>query len=159
MPVIAIFALQSFAIRAQQTPVTLTSEVHKLANIVSLPVFVTGTEAQVSTYDTTGGNNDGFNGNYSFIRRNPDSSLVMLDLDGPGEINRIATPTPTTDTLDFYFDGEPRPRLSVNYMDLFSGHRYPFVAPTCGSGTGGYFCYFPILFQRHCTIVSRGKHL
>lgn len=131
----------------------------RLADIGSLPTLETGTEGQISTYDRSGGNDDGFNGTYSFIRRNPDSSLVMLDLDGPGEINRIATPTPTKDTLDFYFDGEKRPGLSICYPDLFSGRTAPFLAPLCGAGAGGYYCYFPILFSRHCTIVCRGKKL
>jgi hypothetical protein len=149
------------AVTAQTQPstITLESELHRVTNIGSLPAYVSGTEAQISTYDRTGGNNDGFNGTYSFVRRNPDSSLVMLDLDGPGEINRFATPTPTTDTLDFYFDHNTHPGLSIMYTDLFSGKCYPFIAPLCDSGAGGCFCYFPILFQRHCMIVSRGKHL
>lgn len=151
--------LLAFVTQAQQPMITLESELHRLTDIGSLPAFVGGTEAQISTYDRTGGNNDGFNGTYSFVRRNPDSSLVMLDVDGPGEINRFATPTPTTDTLDFYFDGNTHPGLSIMYTDLFSGKCYPFIAPLCDSGAGGCFCYFPILFQRHCMIVSRGKHL
>jgi hypothetical protein len=143
---------------AQQI-VSISTELSRLADFGLLPVLVTGVEAQISTYDRTGANDDGFNGTYSFFRRNKDSSLVMLDLDGPGEINRIATPTPTEDTLDFYFDGESKPKLSIYYPDLFSGKRFPFVAPLSGAGAGGYFCYFPILFQRHCTIVCRGKKL
>ena len=142
-----------------QDVVTVSRELSRLADFGSLPVLVTGVEAQISTYDRTGDNDDGFNGTYSFIRRNQDSSLVMLDLDGPGEINRIATPTLTEDTLDFYFDGDHKPKLSIYYPDLFSGKRSPFVSPLCGSGAGGYYCYFPILFQHHCTIICRGKKL
>jgi len=142
-----------------QLKVTLAGELGRLANPGSLAMLGSDVEAQVSTYDRTGGNNDGFNGTYSFVRRNADSSLVMVDLDGPGEVNRIATPTPTEDTLDFYFDGDERPGLSICYLDLFSGKFIPFLAPLCGSGAGGYYCYYPILFQHHLTIVCRGKKL
>lgn len=125
-----------------------------------LPSYCTNTtEGEETTYDRLGGNNDGFRGTWSFVRRNPDSSLVMLDIDGPGVINRFYTPTPTSDTLDFYIDNMSSPTLSICYLDLFSGVRYPFVKPICGNAVGGYFCYFPILFQSHCRIVCRGKKL
>ena len=44
-------------------------------------------------------------------------------------------------------------------MDLFSGKVFPFVQPLCGNQLGGYYCYYPILFQKHCVIVSRGKKM
>jgi hypothetical protein len=83
---------------------------------------------QESSYDRTGGNDDGFNGTYSFIRKEKEG-LVLAEFDGPGVINRIWTPTPTEDTLLFYFDGERVPRLKIRFMDLFSGEVYPFVKP------------------------------
>ncbi len=42
----------------------------------------------VSSYDRTGGNNDGFEGTYSFIRKEP-AGLVIADLKGPGVGYRI----------------------------------------------------------------------
>jgi hypothetical protein len=62
----------------------------------------------VSSYDRTGGNDDGFSGTYSYIRKEPEG-LVLAELDGPGIIYRIYTPTPTDDIIEFYFDGEPSP--------------------------------------------------
>ena len=59
----------------------------------------------VTSYDRTEGNDDGFSGKYSFIRKEGDG-LVIADLKGPGCITRIHTPTPTDDPLEFYFDGE-----------------------------------------------------
>lgn len=144
---------------AQKT-ITTADELKQLYNVGDLPAYRSNTySAQVSTYDTTGGNNDGFGGQYSFIRRNADSSLVIFDVKGTGVVNRIWTPTPTTDTLDFYIDDAKQPVLSINYMDLFSGKVYPFVQPLCGNQVGGYYCYFPVLFQKHCVIVSRGKKM
>jgi hypothetical protein len=74
-------------------------------------------------------------------------------------INRIATPTPTKDTLDFYVDDLVHPALSICYNDLFSGKAFPFTLPLCGHAVGGNYCYFPILFQTHCRIVCRGKKM
>lgn len=140
--------------------IDLQYELHPLFDISLLPSYCTHTtEEEQSTYDRMGGNNDGFRGTWSFVRRNPDSSLVMLDIDGPGVINRLYTPTPTKDTLDFYIDDMNSPALSICYMDLFSGARFPFIRPLCGNAVGGYYCYFPILFQSHCRIVCRGKKL
>ncbi len=143
-----------------QKAITVIDELQNFYNISELPSYRSNTySAQVSSYDTTGGNNDGFGGQYSFIRRNTDSSLVIFDVKGTGVVNRIWTPTPTRDTLDFYIDDAKQPTLSINYVDLFSGKVYPFVQPLCGNQLGGYYCYYPILFQKHCVIVSRGKKL
>ncbi|MDP4148744.1 MAG: DUF2961 domain-containing protein [Bacteroidota bacterium] len=140
--------------------IDLTHELRALYDPAQLPVFLTGcTERQISSYDPTGGNDDGGSGRYSFVRRNPDSSLVMAEVYGAGVINRMWTPTPTTDTLDIFVDDSARPCMSVCYMDLFSGKVKPFLSPLCGQGAGGYYCYFPILFQRFCRIIDRGKKL
>jgi len=140
--------------------VTLWDELSALYNISGLPVYRPNTfSAQVSTYDTLGGNEDGFNGQYSFIRRNADSTLVIFDMKGNGVINRIWTPTPTDDSLDFYIDDIIKPALTIKYRDLFSGKIFPFVSPLCGSQLGGNFCYFPILFQQRCMIVARAKKM
>ncbi len=124
----------------------------------TLPAYASGTfSAEESTYDRTGGNNDGFQGTYSYLRRNPDSSLVLLDLNGPGLINRIWTPTPTSDSLDFYIDDSLHTAFTICYRDLFSGKVYPFIAPLCANQLGGYYCYLPIPFSKSCRIVLRGK--
>ena len=124
-----------------------------------LPLFDNGIAGQTSTYDRTGGNNDGFAGTYSFIRRNLDSSLVIFEAKGSGVITRIATPTPTNDTLDIYINDTIMPSLSVQYNDLFTGKVFPFVKPLCGSQLGGFYCYYPIMFNNGCKIVCRAKNL
>ena len=68
--------------------------------------------ASVSSYDRTGGNNDGFGGQYSYVRKEKEG-LVLADLEGPGVIYRIWTPTPTDDVLEFYFDGQEVQFLSL----------------------------------------------
>jgi hypothetical protein len=139
---------------------SLSTELRAFYDISSLPEYFDGTLcAQVSSYDTTGNNDDGFSGTYSYLKRNEDGSLVIFNMKGSGVINRLWTPTPTEDTLDFFIDDDIHPSFSVCYMDLFSGKKYPFIAPLCGNQLGGYYCYLPIPFATGCKIVCRGKKM
>src|SRR5690242_9738939 len=80
---------------AQQPPYGLTYELRQLHDFSLLPQYRDDTKLyQISSYDTTGGNNDGFSGTYSFVRKEGNFH-VLADLKGPGVVNRIATPTPT----------------------------------------------------------------
>lgn len=113
---------------------------------------------QESSYDRTWGNDDGFSGKYSYIRKEK-GTLVLAEFEGPGVINRIWTPTPTNDMLSFYFDGEKNPRLRIRFMDLFTGQVYPFIKPVCGNEIGGYYCYIPIPFKKSLKIVFEGEKI
>jgi len=145
---------------AQENVISTKSELINLRRIEGLPQYLEKTEIrQVSSYDTTGGNDDGFSGKYSFVKRNVDSSLVIFQEEGKGVINRIWTPTPTEDTLDFYLGNSKDPTFSIKFSDLFSGKVYPFVQPLSGNEIGGYYNYFPIAFNKGCKIVFRGKKL
>jgi hypothetical protein len=110
----------------------------------------------VSSYDRSGGNDDGFSGKDSFIRKEP-GGLVLADLEGPGVLYRIHTPTPTNDIVEFYFDGEASARLSLKVIELFDGTRPPFVAPVAVYGAGGYTSYVPLTFRRSCKIVLKAE--
>ena len=159
---IALFCLlYAFPIAsvAQSNAISVQSELRKMADVSDLPSYVSGMLKQYSSYDTTGGNDDGFSGKYSYLRKNDDGSLVIFEDTNPGIINRIWTPTPTNDTLDFYFDGAKKPSYSVKFSDLFSGNVFPFSLPLCGNQVGGYYCYFPIPYKKRCKIVFRGKKL
>ena len=112
----------------------------------------------VTSYDRTEGNDDGFSGKYSFIRKEGDG-LVIADLKGPGCITRIHTPTPTDDPLEFYFDGEPTPRLRLPFRQLFTGQTAPFLRPLVDNAAGGYYSYVPILYQKSCKVVLRAPKL
>ncbi len=112
----------------------------------------------VSSYDRTGGNDDGFSGKYSFIRNEGDS-LVIAELQGPGVITRIWTPTPNDSLLEFFFDGEKAPRLVLPFRDLFRGDHAPFLAPLAGSGGGGFYSYVPLPFQHSCKIRLHGPKM
>lgn len=146
--------------KSQQKEVSVLSELKRFSDIQKLPEYVEGMPvSQFSSYDTTGKNDDGFSGKYSFIRRNPDSSLIIFEAKGKGVINRIWTPTPTDDMLDFYFDGHSKADFSIKFSDLFSGKVFPFVQPLCANQIGGYFSYVPIPYSKGCKIIFRGKKM
>jgi hypothetical protein len=111
-----------------------------------------------SSYDRTGGNDDGFSGKYSFIRKE-DDALVIAELNGPGVITRIWTPTPNDSPMEFFFDGETMPRLVVPFRQIFDGTHWPFLAPLAGSGGGGFYSYVPLTFERSCKIRLRGPKM
>jgi len=145
-----------------ETPKTasLATELQNLYKISDLPRYRTESfSAEESTYDRKGGNDDGFAGTYSFIRKTQEGNLVIFDIKGRGVINRIWTPTPTEDSLDFYIDDTSKPALTIRYDDLFSGKKFPFIFPLCGSQLGGNYCYFPILFEKRCMIIARTKKM
>jgi hypothetical protein len=112
----------------------------------------------VSSYDRTGGNDDGFSGQYSFVRKEP-GGLVIADLKGPGVIYRIWTPTPTDDVVEFYFDGEEKPRIRVRFRDLFSGKEFPFLTPVVGVGAGGFYSYLPLGYRESCKVLLKAERL
>ena len=127
----------SFSLVSSAQKEGLSYELRQLNDFSLLPQYRNDTKVyQISSYDTTGGNNDGFGGTYSFVRKEGNFH-VLADLKGPGVVNRIATPTPTAGMLAFYFDGETSPRIRIPYIELFSGKHFPFVKPLVGNEVGG----------------------
>ena len=153
------FLLGIFQIHSQNQTYRWSDEVELLKRMDRLPAYRHNQLIeQESSYDRTGGNDDGFSGKYSYIRKE-NGNLVLAEFEGPGVLNRIWTPTPTGDTLLFYFDGERVPRLKIRFTDLFSGEVYPFVKPVCGNEIGGYYSYIPIPFEKSLKIVFQGERI
>ena len=145
---------------ASDQQVSVITALEKLLEIGRLPLYEESSGVrQVSSFDREGGNNDGFEGRWSYLRKNADGSLVIFEAEGGGVIERIWTPTPTDDTLDFYFDGAQQPSWSVKFRDLFTGKQYPFLGPLSGQSVGGFYTYLPIPYAKGCRIVFRGKKL
>jgi len=145
--------------QAAEPVVGMVAELRELWRVDRLPLYRPGSRvAQISSYDTTGGNEDGFAGTYSYVRHEGDA-LVLADLSGPGVVNRIWTPTPTDRMLAFYFDGEATPRLRLRFSDLFTGDMQPFMHPVVGNEVGGYFSYLPIPYARSLKIVYEGDDI
>ena len=98
-----------------------------------------------SSYDRTGGNNDGFNGTYSKLRVEKGDS-VLAETSGPGIIQRIWF-THTSgekpglldgkqEHLKIYLDGSDRPALDIPLEQVFSGTHPHFPRPLVFEGSG-----------------------
>lgn len=134
----------------------LLDEIRQLYRIDQLPQYRAGIVEQFSGYDRTGKNDDGFNGTYSYLRKEGDTQ-VIAEMKGPGVINRIYwAATSFTDTIQFFFDDEKEPRINMPFYHMFAGKHFPFVNPVCGHEIGGYYCYLPIPYEKSCKVVFHG---
>ncbi|MHB1001930.1 MAG: glycoside hydrolase family 172 protein [Armatimonadota bacterium] len=128
----------------------------ELIDVTQLPYLKDSKTMEMSSYDRTGGNDDGFSGAYSFIRKEGDD-WVIFEEKGPGCIQRIWTATHNTGRVAFYFDGETEPRIDLPSMtDLFNGRHEPFVQPISNIMMGAGWSYVPIPFAKSCKIVVTG---
>ena len=118
-----------------------------------------------SSYDRTGGNNDGFSGKYSRIRAENGNS-VLAEAEGPGIVQRIwftHTAGEQPGLLDrkhehikIYLDQQKTPVLDVPLESVFSGMHPHFPRPLVWEGSGGFVSYVPIPFQRGCKVLVEG---
>ena len=123
-----------------------------LDNILSasrLPYLKRSRLVQISSHDTTGGNND-------FIRVPAGATASLADIRGPGVVTMIwvtiASPDPyflRRIVLRMYWDGETSPSVEVPIGDFFgTGFQYKhYVTPFVGMSSGGYYSYFPMPFN------------
>lgn len=153
---LSLSAVHATDLSAADEPAPGIQELYRLDRLAVLRESVK--VASVSSYDRTGGNNDGFGGQYSYVRKEKDG-LVLADLKGPGVIYRIWTPTPTDDTLEFYFDGATESAIRVKFRDLFLGRHPVFVRPLVGYGAGGFYSYVPLPYEKSCKVFIRAERL
>ncbi len=154
---IIVFSIIFTALNFQAIHAQDVSEMEKLSRLDLLPTFKKSVKiGSFSSYDRTGGNDDGFNGTHSFIRKEA-NGLVIAEMKGPGVVTRIWTPTPSDDLIEFYFDGETIPRINEKFFDLFSGKKFPFLAPVSGVGAGGFYTYVPLAYKESLKIMVRAE--
>ncbi len=150
-----LIGIATFAAIAASTQTSPPAGADLLYRLDLLPAFRQSVRiGAVTSYDRTEGNDDGFSGTYSFVRKE-NGNLVLADLKGPGAIYRIHTPTPTGDPLEFYFDGESEPRIKTTFLDMYLAGKAPFVKPFSIVGGGGYTSYAPIPYAKSCKIVLK----
>ena len=126
----------------------------QLYDFRELPVLRQTVCHQRSSYDRSGGGDDGYSGTYSAIRSEGAGS-VIFDENGPGCIYRIWSSSPDG-RIKVYFDGETRPTIDMPWRDMFAGEKAPFTAPFVANLLGGYVSYVPMRFAESCKIVIHG---
>jgi len=138
--------------------VTLKSCLNDLSQVASFGGDPVGSAGMVSTYDRTGGNNDG--SIWSLIRPGDrdDADYEVVSLTGPGCLTRIWQTSLPAERWSFYFDGEPEPRIDVDGKTLFGGGGL-FSRPLCGVASEGHYCYLPIPFEKSIRVVIHAPRL
>jgi len=143
-----------------------TGSLEELYDDALLPRLRPGVKAAAfSSYDRTGGNNDGFSGQYSKLREE-DGNSVIAEMDGPGCIYRLwmthsAGQVPGLldrkgEHIRIYLDGSAEPALDVPLEGLFDNSIEHFPQPIAGQGIGGFYSYIPIPYRKSCKVVVDG---
>ncbi|NOX38220.1 MAG: DUF2961 domain-containing protein [Calditrichaeota bacterium] len=119
-----------------------------------LPVLKPYRLVQISSFDSTGGNEDR-------IQIPPGRTVPLAQITGPGIITRIWLTIDSRDPyflrrllLRMYWDDETHPSVEVPIGDFFgNGFQYThYISQFLGMSSGGYYCYFPMPFRRSARI-------
>lgn len=127
-----------------------------------LPYIYSNVESYyLSSYDRTGGNDDGFRGTYSQLYIDDKGEHVIFEEDGPGCIYNFWFTGSGRNLhwgkIRFYFDGEKTPRIEYEAKEFFSGLHRPFVYPLVTHSfisSGGFSCSTPIPFNKHLKVTT-----
>lgn len=136
-----------------------------------LPLIHEGARVkQVSGFDRTGGNDDGFNGTYSTLYIDENNEYVMFDEIGAGCVYRFwmtydhsvfgGPEDYDQNILRFYYDNEETPRLEITIDDFFDGTGAPFEFPLVGrwqQSSHGCYCYVPFPYKERLKITLSRK--
>ncbi|MBU1098104.1 MAG: DUF2961 domain-containing protein [Bacteroidetes bacterium] len=130
------------------------TQLEKIISPSNLPYLKKSKLIQISSYDTTGGNNDRIN-------IHSGNTAVLADVEGPGVITRIWVTIDSRDPyflrrilLRIYWDGEENPSVEAPIGDFFgNGFQYThYYSAFAGMTSGGYFCYLPMPFNKSARI-------
>ena len=143
-----------------------TRPISELFRLELLPRLNRGETCKMfSSYDRTGGNDDGFSGKYSKLREENGNS-VLAEMDGPGCIQRMFFTHSEYgmpgllgrkgEHIRIYLDGEKKPALDVPLEDIFYGKLEGFPKPLADVALGGFYCYVPIPYKKSCKVVVDG---
>ena len=165
--VLMVFSIVGLSQETTQV-VKESSLIDPLYHLQRLPQLRPGTVTNLfSSYDRTGGNNDGFSGAFSKLRLEGGNS-VLAEMKGPGCIQRIwfthsdgqfGLLARKGEHIRIYIDGQSEPVLDYPLEDIFAGKHEAFPKPLVGEGLGGFYCYVPIPYQKECKVVVDGDNV
>lgn len=143
-----VFVIFLFYTCSEETPA------FRPGNLTSLVTPENARFYQISSADTTGGNNDRIN-------IHPGKTATIADIEGPGMLSRIWFTIDSRDpdflrhiVLRIYWDEEMTPSVEVPVGDFFgSAFGYKHHTPQLiGMSSGGYYCYFPMPFKNRARV-------
>lgn len=121
---------------------------------------------QVQVLQSSSHNKQGVNGDADTpLYKDAAGDDVIFDAAGPGCIRSLWGTWFSRDAvLNFYFDGEPKPRYRINEIEFFSGKHPDFPPPLSSYERRGYYgdepyagnCFVPIPFAKSLKISITG---
>ncbi|HVU51589.1 MAG TPA: DUF2961 domain-containing protein [Polyangia bacterium] len=122
---------------------------------------------EFSSFDRTGGNDDGFAGTYSALYVDAKGEQVIFDALGPGRLDTLWFTSSVSGTaplgigrVRFYLDGAATPAATADADQLFAGG-VPGFPPSLvfdnHESTGGFVSYVPIPFARRLRITTERR--
>jgi len=131
-------------------------------DLAALPYLYSNADSYyISSFDRSGGNDDGFRGTYSQLYVDDNGEHVIFDEEGPGCIYNFWFTGQNRQLhwgkIRFYFDGEEKPRYESQSRELFTGMKQPFIYPLVTHAfisSGGYSCSAPIAFSKRLKITT-----
>lgn len=131
------------------------------------PRVVPGVDARaVTSFDRSGGNDDGFAGTHSALYEEG-GQHVIFDAFGPGVLRTLWF---TSDVdgdgplrfgkVRFFFDDEASPRFELDANALFSGAHAPFLEPLVAGNqrsSGGFASWVPLTYARRLKITTERR--
>jgi len=117
----------------------------------------TGEFLQISSYDTTGGNRDR-------LEIPEGETVVLLDEEGPGVIQRIWITVSSRDphylrriAIEMFWDDEEAPSVTAPLGDFFGNgfDKRHYMALPMGVSSGGFYAYLPMPFRKRARIVVK----
>ena len=99
-----------------------------------------------SSFDRTGGNQDGFD-----PARLRDNVYIIAELKGPGVVRRFCSARPNG-RLQVFVDSSTNPVIDMPAMEFFAGGHAPFLRPVVGPSGFAQYSYLPIPFERSLRI-------
>ncbi|MBE7559917.1 DUF2961 domain-containing protein [bacterium] len=122
-----------------------------------------GTETrQFASFARDESNNDGFSGQYSYLRYvidDGEEASLIADFNRPGCIYRFWATAVPAGRIKFYFDGADKPEIDIPFREMFDNRHFPFLAPVAGKGLGGFYSYVPIAWRKSCRIVVTSRQM
>lgn len=130
---------------------SLIEALPELMSMDHLMVLQDGHTEMASSYDRTGGNEDGkFNGG-----RLKNGQVILADFKGPGCLRRLwFTGMPDDTRFYFYFDGNSKPGFSKSYGEMCGAGEPPFVYPFSWKPSGAAVSYLPIPYSESLLVTG-----
>ncbi len=152
------------ALAIAAAPITFASLAGQIGHLDGLAQrdVVPFVAAQASSYDrnaksaTENWFANGDAGQFLRVNQAGGPSYVLADLKGPGAVTRIWSANPSG-RLDFFFDGEAKPRWSVAMADYLNGKALPpALADLAYVAARGWNSYLPLPYAKSLRIEAAG---